>query len=255
MRKIRLIPRLDIKGPNLIKGIHLEGLRIIGDPNKHALEYYNDGADELLYMDSVASLYGRNNLEDLISKAVKNVFIPITVGGGIRSLDNAYKIFKSGADKIAVNTAIVKNKSLLSELVKEFGSQSIVISIEAKKIFENKWEIFTECGREKTGKDVIEWAKETVDLGAGEILVTSIDQEGTRKGFDINLVKNLSNLFSIPVIASGGMGNIDHLIDLINQTNIDAVCMADILHYKKSTITKIKSEMLKKKFPVRRYYE
>ena len=255
MRKIRLIPRLDIKGPNLIKGINLEGLRIIGDPNKYALEYYNGGADELLYMDSVASLYGRNNLEDLISKAVKNVFIPITVGGGIRSLDNAYKIFKCGADKIAVNTAIVKNKSWLSELVKEFGSQSIVISIEAKKISENKWEVFTECGREKTGKDVMEWAKETVDLGAGEILITSIDQEGTRKGFDINLVKNLSDLFSIPIIASGGMGNIDHLIDLIDQTNIDAVCIADILHYKKSTIPKIKSEMAKKGFPVRKYYE
>jgi cyclase len=206
-------------------------------------------------MDSVASLYGRNNLEDLISKAVKNVFIPITVGGGIRSLDNAYKIFKCGADKIAVNTAIVKNKSLLSELVKEFGSQSIVISIEAKKISENKWEVFTECGREKTGKDVMEWAKETVDLGAGEILITSIDQEGTRKGFDINLVKNLSDLFSIPVISSGGMGNIDHLIDLIDQTNIDAVCIADVLHYKKLTISKIKSEMVKKGFPVRKYYE
>jgi len=255
MRKIRLIPRLDIKGPNLIKGINLEGLRIIGDPNKYALEYYHSGADELLYMDSVASLYGRNSLEDLISKAVKNVFIPITVGGGIRSLDNAYKMFKCGADKIAVNTAIVKKKSLLSELVKEFGSQSIVISIEAKKISENKWEVYTECGREKTGKDVMEWAKETVDLGAGEILITSIDQEGTRKGFDINLVKNLSDLFSIPVIASGGMGNIDHLSDLIEQTNIDAVCMAYILHYKKSSIPKIKSEMIKKGFSVRKYYD
>lgn len=252
MRKIRLIPRLDIKGSNLIKGINLEGLRVIGDPNQFALDYYNSGADELLYMDSVASLYGRNNLEDLISKAVKNVFIPITVGGGIRSLENAYKIFKCGADKIAVNTAVVKEKKLLSELVKEFGSQSIVISIEAKKISKNKWEVYTECGREKTGKDVIEWTKETVDLGAGEILITSIDQEGTRKGFDIDLVKNLTNLFSIPIIASGGMGKIDHLCELINKTNVDAVCMADILHYKKSTISEIKSEMIKKGFIVRK---
>ena len=141
MRKLRLIPRLDIKGPNLIKGIQLEGLRVIGDPNLFAIKYYENGADELLYMDSVASLYGRNNLQELITKAVQDVYIPITVGGGIRSLKDAYEMFRCGADKIAVNTAAVKNPNLITELVKEFGSQSIVISIEAKKISEDKWEV------------------------------------------------------------------------------------------------------------------
>ena len=215
MRKLRLIPRLDIKGPNLIKGIQLEGLRVIGDPNEHALRYYQNGADELLYMDSVASLYGRNNLQNLITKAVKDVFIPITVGGGIRSLENAYEMFRCGADKIAINTAAVKNPILISDLVKEFGSQSIVISIEAKKKTTNKWEVYTECGREKTGLDVMEWAKKCVDLGIGEILITSVDKEGTKKGFDIDLNKKLTDSFNTPIIASGGMGNEDHLYELI----------------------------------------
>ena len=203
MRKLRLIPRLDIKGPNLIKGIQLEGLRVIGDPNLFALKYYENGADELLYMDSVASLYGRNNLQDLITKAVKNVFIPITVGGGIRSVKNAYEMFRCGADKIAINTAAVKNPLFLKELVKEFGSQSIVISIEAKKNSENKWEVYTECGRERTGLDVIEWANKCVSSGVGEILITSVDKEGTCKGFDIELTKELTNKFNVPIIACG----------------------------------------------------
>lgn len=253
MRKVRLIPRLDIKGPNLIKGVQLEGLRVIGDPNIHAVNYYENGADELLYMDSVASLYGRNNLKELISKAVQNVFIPITVGGGIRSIENAYEIFKSGADKIAVNTAAVKEPLLLKKLVKEFGSQSIVISIEAKNINDTKWEVYTECGREKTGLDVFEWAKECVDLGVGEILITSINKEGTRKGFEINLIQKLTNNINIPIVASGGMGKIEDLFELMEKVNIDAVCMADILHYKRSTIKEIRKECLKKGFNLREF--
>jgi imidazole glycerol-phosphate synthase subunit HisF len=255
MRKVRLIPRLDIKGSNLIKGVQLEGLRVIGDPNTHALHYYENGADELLYMDSVASLYGRNNLKELISKAVQNVFIPITVGGGIRSIENAYEIFKSGADKIAVNTAAVKEPLLLERLVKEFGSQSIVISIEAKNINNNKWEVYTECGREKTGLDVFEWAKKCVDLGVGEILITSINKEGTRKGFEIDLIQKLTDSINIPIIASGGMGKIEHLFELIEKGNIDAVCMADILHYKRSSIKEIRNECLKKGFCLREFNE
>ena len=255
MRNLRLIPRLDIKGPNLIKGIQLEGLRVIGDPNLFALKYYENGADELLYMDSVASLYGRNNLQDLITKAVQNVFIPITVGGGIRSIKNAYEIFLCGADKIAINTAAVKNPLFLTELVKEFGSQSIVISIEAKKNSGDKWEVYTECGREKTGLDVMEWAKKCVDLGVGEILITSVDNEGTCKGFDIELTKELTNRFNVPIIASGGMGNKKHLFDLIENTNVDAICMASILHYKKSTIKEIRESCLNKNFNLRVFNE
>ncbi len=255
MRKLRLIPRLDIKGPNLIKGIQLEGLRVIGDPNEHALRYYQNGADELLYMDSVASLYGRNNLQNLITKAVKDVFIPITVGGGIRSLENAYEMFRCGADKIAINTAAVKNPILISDLVKEFGSQSIVISIEAKKKTTNKWEVYTECGREKTGLDVMEWAKKCVDLGIGEILITSVDKEGTKKGFDIELTKMLTDNFNTPIIASGGMGNEEHLYELIENTNVDAVCIASILHYKKSSLKNIRRACLEKNFKLRDFYD
>lgn len=251
MRKLRLIPRLDIKGSNLIKGIHLEGLRVIGDPNLFALKYYENGADELLYMDSVASLYGRNNLQDLITKAVQNVFIPITVGGGIRSINNAYEIFRCGADKIAINTAAVKNPMFLTELVKEFGSQSIIASIEAKKITNGKWEVYTECGREKTGLDVIEWAKKCVSLGVGEILITSVDKEGTCTGFDIELTKEMTRNFNIPIIASGGMGNYNHLVDLIEKTNIDAVCIASILHYKKFKLNEIREFYLNKNFNVK----
>ena len=253
MRKVRLIPRLDIKGPNLIKGVQLEGVRVIGDPNLFAIDYYNNGADELLYMDSVASLYGRNSLSELISKAVKNVFIPITVGGGIRSIEDAYNIFRSGADKIAINTAAVQNPNLITELVREFGSQSVVISIEAKNIKTNCWEVYTECGREKTGIDVFEWAKKSVDLGVGEILITSVDRECTRKGFDNQLINILTKNFNIPIIASGGMGTKEHLLELVQMTNVDAVCMADMIHYKKSTLKELRKFSIDNGINVRKF--
>ncbi|MBD1171187.1 imidazole glycerol phosphate synthase cyclase subunit, partial [Pelagibacterales bacterium SAG-MED04] len=168
MRKLRIIPRLDIKGENLIKGIQLEGVRVIGNPNIFAKKYYNNGADELLYMDAVASLYGRNNLKELIKKAVKDVFIPITVGGGIRSIEDAYDILRSGADKIAINTAAVIRPNLIKELSNEFGSQSIVVSIEAKQQSKFDWEVYVESGREKTGIKVFDWIKKAESLGAGE---------------------------------------------------------------------------------------
>ena len=157
---MRLIARLDIKNKNLIKGINLEGLRVVGDPNKFAVKYFNEGIDEIIFMDVVASLYGRNNLLDIINLATKDIFIPITVGGGIRSIDDAKKIFLSGADKIAINTAAVNNPDLINKLSEKFGSQSIVLSIEAKKIENKKWEVFTHNGRQETGIDVLEWSKE-----------------------------------------------------------------------------------------------
>ena len=204
---IRLISRLDIKGPNLIKGIHLEGLKKIGNPNEFATKYYNEGIDEILYMDIVASLYGRNNLQSIIRDTVKNIYVPITVGGGIKSIEDARDILKCGAEKIAINTAATKNPDLIKQISNRFGSQSIVVSIEAKKISDNKWEVYTENGREKTGMDVLEWAQKVDKLNAGEILLTSIDNEGTQKGFDNTLIKTVSNNVSIPVIASGGMGS------------------------------------------------
>ena len=213
----RLIARLDIKGPNLIKGIHLEGLRVIGDPNVYAKKYYQSGIDEIIYMDTVASLYGRNNLSDIVKKTVKDVYVPITVGGGIRSIDDVKYLLRCGAEKVAINTA--------------------------------------ENGRQKTGLDVMDWVKIGETQEAGEILLTSVDFEGTKRGFDFDLIKKVSESVSIPVIASGGMGNLEHLGKVIEESSADAVAMADILHYERSTIEDIRSYCLNNNFNVREYEE
>lgn len=241
MPNIRLIARLDIKGPNLIKGIHLEGLRVIGAPNEHAFSYYLQGVDELIYMDCVASLYGRNHLGDLVRSAAENIFVPMTVGGGIRSIDDAIQILRAGADKVAINTAVVANPKLISEVARQFGSQCMVLSIEAKQVGKDQWEVFTNNGRERTGIDVIDWVKRGVAMGAGEILLTSVDREGTRKGFDVDLLRAVSAEVSVPVIASGGMGKADDLVEVVRDGGADAVAMADILHYKRATIGDIRA--------------
>jgi cyclase len=238
---VRLIARLDIKGPNLIKGIHLEGLRVIGSPSEHALRYYNQGVDELIYMDCVASLYGRNHLGDIVRSAAKNIFVPMTVGGGIRSVDDATQILRAGADKVAANTAAVANPELISAIARRFGSQCMVLSIEAKQVGSDRWEVYTNNGRERTGLDVIEWAKRGVVMGAGEVLLTSVDREGTRKGFDIALVRAVTAEVSVPVIASGGMGKPEDLLDAVREGGADAVAMADILHYKRAEIGHIRA--------------
>lgn len=245
-QKLRLIPRLDIKGNYLIKGVNLEGLRKIGSPELFAKQYYNEGADELLIMDCVASLYDRQNIYSIINKISKEVFIPITVGGGIRNIEHANNLFQNGADKIAVNTAVTKNPKLISELALKFGSQSIVLSIEAKKNGSNYWEAYTNTGRDHTGLNIIDWATKGIDLGVGEILLTSIDNEGTRKGFDIELIENFTKFLndkniSIPLIVSGGMGKLEDLKNLYNMEFIDTVAVADLLHYKRKTIEQIKS--------------
>jgi cyclase len=240
MSNVRLIPRLDIKGPNLIKGIRLEGLRVMGDPQEFALRYYEAGADELIYMDIVASLYGRNNLSDIIRRAADQVYIPITVGGGIRSVDDARHILRSGADKVAINTAAVANPALITQVSRRFGSQAMVLSIEAKQVAPGRWEAYTDNGRERTGLDVIEWVKRGVELGAGEILLTSVDREGTRKGFEIDLVRQVSEAVPVPVIASGGMGSIDDLLQVVKSGRADAVAMADVLHYKRLELPDIR---------------
>lgn len=252
MNKIRLIGRLDIKGPNLIKGVHLEGLRVIGSPKEFAMKYYLDGIDELIYMDTVATLYGRNNLLDIVKEVGKNVFIPMTVGGGIRSVDDAYKFLNAGADKVAINTAAVAKPKIIEEISKRFGSQCVVLSIEAKKIDLDRWEVYTNNGREKTGLDVIEWAKKASLLGAGEVLLTSVDQEGTTKGFDISLIKKVKESISIPVIASGGMGKTIDLIEVVNNCNVDAVAMAHVLHKNILTVKTIKQSLLSKNINVRK---
>lgn len=252
MGNLRLIARLDIKGPNLIKGIHLEGLRIIGDPQEHARRYYDAGADELIYMDVVASLYGRNSLTDIVRYTAENVFIPLTVGGGIRSVEDVRTMLRSGADKIAINTAAIGRPELISEIAERFGSQCVVVSIEAKRRQGgNGWECFTDNGREHTGLDPVAWAERAMKLGAGEILLTSIDQEGTRKGFDVELIGAVNSAISIPLIASGGMGNVDHLIAAARDGGADAVAMADILHYNRSDLPAIRTAARAAGLPVR----
>lgn len=251
MAGIRLIPRLDIKGPNLIKGIHLEGLRVVGDPQEHARHYYEQGADELIYMDIVASLYGRNSLRDIVSRTTQDVFIPLTVGGGVRSVDDVRELLRAGADKVAINTAAVKRPDLISEVARTFGTQCMVLSIEAKRIGDSRWEVFTDNGRERTGLDVVAWARKAVSLGAGEILLTSVDQEGTRKGFDVELVRAVADTCPIPVIASGGMGTVDHFADVCQQGHADAVAIADVLHYRRLELGKIKEDASRRGIPVR----
>lgn len=242
MNPIRLIARLDIKGENLIKGIQLEGLRIIGNPQEYATRYYNEGIDELIYMDTVASLYGRNNLTNIVEYTSENIFVPLTVGGGIRSLADVEMMLRAGADKVAINTAAIHNPKLISEVAKTFGAQCMVLSIEAKARGEGQWEVYSNNGREPSGKSVVQWAKQVVEMGAGEILLTSVDREGTRRGFDVALVKAVTDVVSVPVIASGGMGNAGHLVDVVKQGKANAVAMADILHYRRATLSDIRGE-------------
>lgn len=249
---IRLIPRLDIKAPNLIKGVRLEGLRKIGDPNQFARRYYEDGADEILYMDIVASLYERNSLTDIVERATRDVFVPMTVGGGVRSLADARQLLRSGADKVAVNTAAVRRPELVTEIARTFGSQCMVLSIEAKSAGPGRWEAYTDNGREHTGRDVVDWARQAVAMGAGEILLTAVDQEGTRKGFDIALVKAVSGAVDVPVIASGGMGTVAHLLEVVRDGGADAVAMADVLHYDRMTLAEIRRACREAGLAVRR---
>lgn len=241
VRNIRLIARLDIKGSNLIKGIHLEGLRVVGSPAEHALRYYRQGADELIYMDCVASLYGRNHLAEIVSSAAKDIFVPMTVGGGIRSVEDATRILRAGADKVAVNTAAVKTPSLITDIARRFGSQCTVLSIEAKQVGPEQWEVYTDNGRERTRLDVVEWVKQGVACGAGEVLLTSVDREGTRKGFDVALVKAVTSEVSVPVIASGGMGGTNDMLDVVRAGGADAVAMADALHYNRITMHEVRT--------------
>jgi cyclase len=250
MRSIRLIARLDIKGPNLIKGIRLEGLRVVGDPNQFAKKYYKAGADEIIYMDTVASLYGRNHLGAIIRKSTEECFIPITVGGGIRSISDVKAILQCGADKVAINTALMGNKNLVREVAEKYGSQCMVASIEAKNCGVGKWEAYFNNGRDHSHRDVVEWASELENLGAGEILLTSVDMEGTRKGFDNKLIEAVTKTVSIPVIASGGFGQLQHAKEGI-ESGTDALAFADCLHYDRISLDQIRRYLLSQNIEVR----
>jgi len=229
----RLIARLDIKSPNLVKGVHLEGLRIIGDPHDYAVKYANEGVDEILYMDIVASLYGRNQLTELLARTVDDIFVPVTVGGGVKSLADVRRLFNAGADKVAINTAVLHRPDLIREIADKYGSQAIVVSIEAKKT-PTGWEAYTDNGREKTGKDAVAWANKAAELGAGEILLTSIDCEGTGKGMDLELGRAITPNLDIPVTLCGGCGN---ATDVAKARQVaDAVAVAGAFHYGKMKI-------------------
>ncbi len=239
----RLIGRLDIKNKNLIKPINLEGLRIVGDPNKFAKKYYEEGIDEIILMDTVATLYSRNYLSKIITNITKEIFIPITVGGGVRNLEDVNILLNAGADKIAINTAAVKNPNLIKEIADQIGSQSLVISIDAKKRAKNFWEVYTNNGRDRTEVDVVDWIKKAQDLGAGEILLTSIDQEGTRKGFDYDLINLIYKNTNVPLILSGGFGDLSHIENLKRISKIDAIAIADAIHYDRFSIKTIKETL------------
>lgn len=238
--KKRIIARLDVKNNFVIKGIHLEGLRKIGNPVELAKKYYNDGVDEIIFMDAVASLYERNNIFDIIRAACKEVFIPITIGGGLRSLNDIALSLESGADKVSINTQAIKTPQLIKDASRIFGSQCIVGSIEAKKN-KTSWEVYFDNGREFTGIDVVDWAKKLEDLGIGELLITSIDQEGTKKGFDLDLMKKITDSVNIPVIASGGAGCLNHISDLFKVAEVSAVAIASMIHYNIVNLDEIKS--------------
>ena len=234
---VRLIARLDIKGPNVVKGVQMEGLRVVGKPEELAKRYAED-ADELLYIDTVASLYGRNQLGRLLADTNAEVFVPMTVAGGISSIAEVQRLLCSGADTVAINTAALKNPRILREISDVIGVQGICVSIEAKRVRDG-WEAYTDNGRNKTGKDAIDWAKEAVDLGAGQVLITSVDRDGTRKGFDVELVKRVVEAVDVPVIASGGMGGTEHFRTLLREAAPDGVAIASALHYGLNTLKEL----------------
>ena len=227
---IRIIPRLDIKNGQLIKGINLEGLRVLGDPNDFSKKYFKTGADEICYVDNVATLYGTINLLKFVKDTCRDVYIPLTVGGGIRSIKNIENMLKSGADKVGLNSAAILRPKFINEASRSFGSSTITVMIETVK-YENKYKIVYSNGRDYVNKDPIDWAKQVEDLGAGEINLTSVNQEGIRQGFDIAITEKISNAVNIPVLAHGGAGNYDHVYDVIKNTNISGVIIASLFHY------------------------
>ena len=245
MRLSRLVARLDVKGENLIKSVQFEGLRVMGDPAAAAISYYQGGIDEILYVDPVASLYGRNGLHDILRRTVRDIFVPITAVGGVRCIEDARAVLRSGADKVGVNTAALERPQLIGELAEEFGAQCVVLSIEAKARAGGGWECFAENGREASGRGPSEWASEAVGRGAGEVLVTSVDREGTRRGFDDALVASVRESVDVPVIASGGMGAPEHLVSVLD-AGADGAAVADAFHYGRWEVSELRSELVRR---------
>jgi imidazole glycerol-phosphate synthase subunit HisF len=244
INKFRLISRLDIKSDVLIKHVQLEGVQPLGDPCVYAKKYSDEGIDEVVLMDAVASLYGRNHLSSVIKKIGKNVFIPMSVGGGIKDIQGIDDLLRSGADKVIINTAFVKNPNFINEAAKIFGSQCIVVQLDAKSVSKKKWEVYIEGARESTGIDIFDWIKKIVDYGAGELFVTGIDNEGMYSGMDLNLIESIDNLdVKIPVIFSGGIGSINDIINAYNCGATESIAMSHLLNIDNVKISKIKEEL------------
>jgi cyclase len=246
----RIIPCLDVKDGRVVKGVNFVGLRDAGDPVEAAIRYNEEGADELTFLDITASHEGRKPIVDIVKEVAREVFIPLTVGGGISELSDIYDLLNVGCDKVSINSAAVKRPELINEASKRFGSQCIVVAIDVKKIATNKWHVFIKGGREDTGIDAIKWAKEVVDRGAGEILLTSMDADGTKAGFDIEITKIISELVNVPVIASGGAGKMEHFKEVF-ENSADAALAASIFHFKEIDIMDLKRYLHKNNISVR----
>jgi imidazole glycerol-phosphate synthase subunit HisF len=255
MLKVRVIPCLDVKDGRVVKGVNFEGLRDAGDPVEQAIIYDKAGADELCFLDITASHENRGTLLDVVRRTAEVCFMPLTVGGGVRTVNDIKTLLRSGADKVSINSAAVSRREFVKEAAEKFGEQCIVVAIDAKRVKRSggsdRWEIFTHGGRNSTGIDAIEYAQEVVSLGAGEILLTSMDRDGTRQGFDIPLTRAIADSVSVPVIASGGVGNLDHLVQGIREGHATAVLAASIFHFGEFTIRQAKDHMVRAGLPVR----
>jgi len=251
MLKNRIIPCLDVKNGRVVKGINFVGLKDAGDPVEQAEYYRNRGADEICFLDITASNENRNTIIDIVQKTAEKCFVPLTVGGGIRKIENIRTLLLAGADKVSINTAAVKDINFVKDASKKFGTQCMVVAVDAKKVSKEKWEIFTHGGRKKTGIDAVEFSKKAENNGAGEILLTSMDKDGTKTGYDLELLKIITNAVNIPVIASGGVGSLEHLYEGINIGGASAVLAASIFHYGEFTIKEAKEYLARKEVPVR----
>lgn len=248
---MRIIARLDIKAPNLVKGICFEGLKKLGSPFSFAEDYYNQGIDEILYTDIVASLYERNGIHDLVTKTVEKVFVPITVGGGLRTIDDVNMMLRAGADKVSINTQAIKNISFLKDLSKIYGSQCITLSVQAKRLNNGTWEAFYDNGREKSGVNILDYILEAQENNIGEIILTSIDKDGTLKGLDIDMIESVAGVAKVPLVCGGGFNDLSEL-KLLNNLNVSGICIGSALHYKKLTITEIRKYCNKNGIKIRK---
>ena len=251
MLSVRIIPCLDVHAGRVVKGVNFINLRDAGDPVEQAKAYEAQGADELVFLDITASSDNRAIMRDVVEKTASQCFMPLTVGGGLRTLDDIRQMLNAGADKVSLNTAAIVNPDLVSNASAKFGNQCIVVAIDAKRTGENKWNVFTHGGRNRTPLDAVEWAREVERRGAGEILLTSMDADGTKDGYDIALTKAVCDAVSVPVIASGGAGNLDHLVDVVKRANASAVLAASIFHFGTYTIKQAKEKLAQNGIPVR----